>query len=96
MDKQTKSRMAASGGPIKVSLGGVVSDPLRQYGPSSPYVLNLTGCVHGMLFREHCKDCEIVGLRQQYKDAVQTVMRVRNKLRELGAPLPGEAKYDRS
>ena len=71
-----------------------MNEPLRQHDASHPYVRSLTGCGHGRLFSEPCKDCEIVGLRQQYKDAVQTVMRVRNRLRQLGAPLPGEAKYD--
>lgn len=73
-----------------------MTEPLRQHDAQHPYVRSLKGCGHGRLFSEPCVDCEIVGLRQQYKDAVQTVMRVRNKLRELGAPLPGEAKYDRS
>mgnify|MGYP000423289729 CR=1 FL=1 len=77
-----------------VSEGDTVNEPLRQHDAQHPYVRSLKGCGHGRLFSEPCVDCEIVGLRQQYKDAVQTVMRVRNKLRELGAPLPGEAKYD--
>ena len=77
-----------------VSEGDTVNEPLRQHDASHPYVRSMKGCGHGRLFSEPCVDCEIVGLRQQYKDAVQTVMRVRNKLRELGAPLPGEGKYD--
>ena len=71
-----------------------MNEPLRQHDAQHPYVRSMKGCGHGRLFSEPCKDCEIVGLRQQYKDAVQTVMRVRNRLRALGAPLPGEAKYD--
>lgn len=71
-----------------------MNETLRQHDATHPYVRSMTGCGHGRLFSEPCVDCEIVGLRQQYKDAVQTVMRVRNRLRALGAPLPGEAKYD--
>lgn len=67
-----------------------MNEPLRQHDAQHPYVRSMTGCGHGRLFSEPCKDCEIVGLRQQYKDAVQTVMRVRNRLRQLGAPMPGE------
>ena len=78
----------------RVSEGDTVTEPLRQHDASHPYVRSMKGCGHGRLFSEPCVDCEIVGLRQQYKDAVQTVMRVRNRLRALGAPLPGEAKYD--
>ena len=73
-----------------------MTEHLRQHDAQHPYVRSMKGCGHGRLFSEPCVDCEIVGLRQQYKDAVQTVMRVRNRLRQLGAPLPGEAKYDRS
>ena len=61
-----------------------MTEPLRQHDAQHPYVRSLKGCGHGRLFSEPCVDCEIVGLRRQYKDAVQTVMRVRNRLRELG------------
>jgi hypothetical protein len=50
----------------------------------------LIGCGHGILFKDYCIDCEIVGLNSQYKDAVKTVQKVRNRLRELGVSLPGE------
>lgn len=67
-----------------------VIEAFRAHDPSHPYVRKLIGCGHGRLWSEECVDCEIVGLRRQYKDAIKTVMRVRNRLRKLGAPMPGD------
>lgn len=61
----------------------------KPHDPNHPYVRRLVGCGHGVFFQNYCRDCEIVGLRDEYRQAVQTVMRVRNRLRALGAPLPG-------
>ena len=36
-----------------------------------------------------CVDCEIVGLHEQYREAARTIARVRDRLRVLGAPMPG-------
>ena len=36
-----------------------------------------------------CVDCEIVWLHAQHREAARTIARVRNRLRELGAPMPG-------
>lgn len=58
-----------------------------------PYVKRLIGCGHGKLFAEPCKDCEIVGLQEEYRRAVKVIMRVRNELRRLGSPLPGQVKF---
>ena len=62
----------------------------REHNPAHPYVRNFVGCGHGKLFTEYCKDCEIVGVQEQYKNAVRTVQRCRNELRRLGVKLPGE------
>ena len=35
---------------------------------------------------EPCVDCEIVGLHEQHRNAARTIARVRDRLRELGAP----------
>lgn len=58
----------------------------KPHDPNHPYVRRLVGCGHGVFFQNYCRDCEIVGLREQYRMAVQTVMRVRNRLRALGEP----------
>ncbi len=57
--------------------------------PNHPYVRKLVGCGHGRLFSEPCVDCEVVGLMDEYKRAVKTVMRVRDRMRVLGRPMPG-------
>ena len=63
---------------------------LAENDPNHPYVKTLKGCGHGRLFTEPCVDCEIVGLIDEYKRAVKTVARVRDRLRVLGAPMPGQ------
>jgi len=55
-----------------------------------PYVRTLKGCGHGVLFTDYCRDCEIVQLKDQYRRAVRTVQQVRDRLRVLGQPMPGQ------
>ena len=55
-----------------------------------PYVRTLKGCGHGVLFTDYCRDCEIVKLQEQYKNAIRTVQSVRDRLRVLGQPMPGQ------
>lgn len=64
-------------------------EPLREHDPSHPYVRKMIGCGHGRLYTEQCVDCEIVSLRDEHKRAARTIMRVRDRLRVLGAPMPG-------
>lgn len=67
-----------------------MTEPLRDHDPHHPYVLRMVGCGHGRLFTDYCRECEIVELKEQYKNAVRTVQLVRNRLRQMGQPLPGE------
>ena len=60
--------------------------------PDHSYLRRLDGCGHGRLWAESCPECEIAGLLDQYRRAVRTVARVRDRLRVLGAPMPGMAK----
>ena len=62
---------------------------MRDHDPNHPYVRRLIGCGHGVLFSEPCVECEIVGLLDEYKRAVKTVMRVRDRMRQIGRPMPG-------
>lgn len=62
---------------------------MRDHDPNHPYVRRLIWCGHGVLFSEPCVECEIVGLLGEYKRAVKTVMRVRDRMRQLGRPMPG-------
>ena len=62
---------------------------MRDHDPNHPYVRRLIGCGHGVLFSEPCVECEIVGLLDEYKRAVKTVMRVHDRMRQLGRPIPG-------
>lgn len=55
-----------------------------------PYVKKLVGCGHGVLFTDYCQDCEIVDLQRRYREAVRTVQHVRDRLRVLGQPMPGQ------
>uniref|UniRef100_C6BC88 Uncharacterized protein n=1 Tax=Ralstonia pickettii (strain 12D) TaxID=428406 RepID=C6BC88_RALP1 len=61
----------------------------RENDPNHPYVRALKGCGHGRLFTEPCIDCEIVGLLDEYKNAVRKVQRTRDRLRAMGVRLPG-------
>lgn len=63
---------------------------MRDHDPNHPYVRKLVGCGHGRLFSEPCVDCEVVGLMDEYKRAVKTVQRVRDRMRQLGRPMPGQ------
>lgn len=58
--------------------------------PNHPLLRRLKGCGHGVLFSEPCVDCEVVGLMDEYKRAVKTVQRVRDRMRQLGRPMPGQ------
>lgn len=62
----------------------------KPFDPQHPYLKKFIGCGHGVLFSDECVDCEIVGLLDEYKRAIKTVARVRDKLRVLGAPMPGQ------
>ncbi len=64
-------------------------EPFREHDPTHPYVTKMIGCGHGRLFTEPCVDCEIVGLKEKYRNAARTIQRVRDRMRELGAPMPG-------
>lgn len=66
-----------------------MSEPLRPHDPNHPYVRKLIGCGHGRLFSQPCRECEIVKLQAEYKQAAKTIARVRDRLRVLGAPMPG-------
>lgn len=62
---------------------------LAENDPNHPYVKTLKGCGHGRLFTEPCVDCEIVGILDEYKRAIRTVQRSRDRLRAMGVRLPG-------
>ena len=74
----------AGTGPVDRKVGR------REHDPNHPYVRKLVGCGHGRLFSEPCVDCEVVGLMDEYKRAVKTVQRVRDRMRQLGRPMPGQ------
>ena len=63
---------------------------MHDHDPNHPYVRKLVGCGHGRLFSEPCVDCEVVGLMDEYKRAVKTVQRVRDRMRQLGRPMTGQ------
>ena len=63
---------------------------MKEHDHTHPYVRQLVGCGHGVLFRDYCVDCEIVETREKYRAAVRTVQRCRDRLRALGEPLPGQ------
>lgn len=63
---------------------------MKKHDPNHPYVRKWIGCGHGVLFTDYCKDCEIVAVQEQYKNAIRTVQRCRNELRRLGVPAPGQ------
>ena len=46
-------------------------------------------CGHGQLYSGPCVDCEIDWLHEQHRHAARTIARVRDRLRVLGAPMPG-------
>lgn len=63
---------------------------MKEHDPNHPYVRKMVGCGHGVLFTDYCKDCEIVAVQEQYKNAIRTVQRCRNELRRLGVAMPGQ------
>lgn len=66
-----------------------------EHNPNHPYLRRLVGCGHGRLWAEPCPECEIAGLMDEYTRAVRTVARVRDRLRVLGAPMPGMTSKER-
>jgi hypothetical protein len=62
---------------------------MAEHDPNHPYVRRMIGCGHGMLFTDYCSDCEIVQLRESYNRAIRTIAQVRDRMRQLGAPLAG-------
>lgn len=50
-----------------------------EHNPDHPYLRRLVGCGHGRLWAEPCPECEIAGLIDEYKRAVRTVARVRDR-----------------
>lgn len=66
-----------------------------EHNPDHPYLRRLVGCGHGRLWAEPCPECEIAGLMDEYTRAVRTVARVRDRLRVLGAPMPGVTSKER-
>lgn len=69
---------------------GHTETPFRDHDHAHPYVRTQKGCGHGRLFSEPCVDCEVAGLMDEYKRAVKTVQRVRDRMRQLGRPTPGQ------
>lgn len=63
---------------------------MTDHDPNHPYVRRAIGCGHGRLFTEDCADCEVVRLMDEYKRAAKTIMRVRDRMRQLGRPMPGQ------
>lgn len=61
------------------TLGSPYASPRAEW-----LVRNMLGCHHGLLWAEHCKGCEIVGLRQQYADAVRRAENARQRLMAMG------------
>lgn len=61
---------------------------MRAHDPNHPYVRQLIGCGHGVLYSAPCVDCECVGLMDEYRRAVKTVHRVYERMRQLGHQLP--------
>ena len=62
----------------------------KPHDPRHPYVLRFVGCGHGVLFKDYCRDCEIVGAQDAYRMAVKAVQWARHELRRLGVPVSGE------
>jgi radical SAM superfamily enzyme YgiQ (UPF0313 family) len=72
----------------------VCADPCtvtpKPHDGKHPYVRIMKGCGHGVLFTDYCRDCEIVSVQEQYRNAIRTVQRCRNELRRLGVKVPGQ------
>ena len=62
----------------------------KAHDPNHPFVRMLNGCGHGVLFTDCCRDCEIVSLQERYRNAIRTVQSVRDRMRQLGQPMPGQ------
>lgn len=70
----------------------MTTQSFREHDPKHPYVLEYTYtvCWHGRPYSEPCVDCEIVGLHERHRYAARTIASVRDRLRELGAPMNAE------
>lgn len=68
-----------------------MSEPLKGYDPKHAYVRRMIGCGHGVLFRDYCRDCEIVSLMDKYRRAIRAAMQCRDALRRMGIKPPGES-----
>jgi hypothetical protein len=64
---------------------------MSKHDPNHSFVRKLIGCGHGVLFDDYCKDCHIIWVMDQYKQAVKTIARCRDDMRRLGVPLPGQS-----
>jgi len=62
---------------------------MTEHDPNHPYLRRLVGCGHGKLWSDPCVECEIAGLMDEYKRAARTIARVRDRMRVLGRPMPG-------
>lgn len=52
-------------------------------------VRNLRGCHHGKAWTEYCRDCEIVGLREQYRNGLRQAENARQRLMAMGEMAAG-------
>lgn len=57
---------------------------LEMNDPQHQYVRRFVGCGHGVLFKDYCRDCEVILLVANYKNSQKTIQRVRNRLKEMG------------
>ena len=62
----------------------------KEHDPNHPYARRFVGCGHGVLFKDYCRDCEIVLIKQRYKYASRTIQSCRDELKRLGVELPEE------
>lgn len=60
------------------------------YDQNHPYIGRFIGCGHGKLFTEPCVDCEVIALTEDYRLSIKALVRARDRLHAIGAPLPGD------
>lgn len=73
---------AATGIPEKCQ--AACDTPCREHNPDHPYIKRFVGCGHGVLFRDYCRECEIIALIQEMKAAQRALVRTRARLQILG------------
>ena len=56
---------------------------LKPHDSRHPYVASLKGCGHGVLFKDYCKDCDIVSTLSMYESAIRRAQRCLEKLHQL-------------